>query len=845
MRYSKIISKVIATIMIASVILPYLGSITYAAEVWGFNSGTNPHSSKTIWIKENYVGDYAIWESLGTYTTTQGQDILRSYCFGKYSADGIALGYCSFRQGNQGSDRQLYSLLCNVKGVNDCTFKDVFKKGGKYYESNPNFGKDTCNEQLTPDNSDLYSPLNMLRLMQIYLVSRSGDSKTFIGGWPVHISNNANTTGTYVYEIEGARTIKTVYKVFTGKSYSESSALDKAEKGVNCTEDSICFKLLKGKITMSEGVKEFKKALKSENITLYTGNDLFTAGNMTYEEYFARCLRNEYGTTYDVDQNNITWSESLVNYFNTVPDVSMSALEKEFFYTAVFRYLQEYGIRFYSAEEGNQSEDDDICSIFTGDGSEDFPLFENGSIKNLVSGSDDVDGISSAIKSRMKKYINSNSESYALGSSNTKPRMNEIATSILEAIKDGTGASTDEEANEILSKYIIMTEDSELGKAMESIEVSAENSQTSKDVNDKNEKLLSGFNNLNKISDSYVAKFFLNLATTSGTTDNSVVNNEYNKIINILSRDHVRGNEATMEECYSMLYSMEVIRDQDANLCKTFKAKDSSQIQAVLTYCKTHLKRTYNYFTKSKTDSNLEEITFGKSTEQNPSQMYSDWCEAVTTIKAMGGKAYGRANPNSSSADNYDNFNNKYTKWKSNLKTGKTKYVKGVQHQDGFVPYGLKSDTEELKEGTENFFKDKNNSLEGKFNIKDTDTKDKKQKKILKWTINTNEVNETIRKNYWLTLTNNVLTIVGTLLFTIGVCISAFYMLDHVSGNNYEITKKVTFNRLSYTFNKKERRKILFKFFVFVGIAAMMYDGTLIRAATYLVLFAYNMFSPK
>ena len=852
LKSRKRISRAFSCIILSCVAVCLINMIALAAgaEAWGFCYGGNPYNHKLQYLKDNYVGDSMIYEHL---SDTGEQAIADGYNFtagNDYDmGNGTHIGYQSYKQRNTGSDKQLFDLFGKMKNCGGSSLKDTFDKGGKFYKANKKTGKDECYNKLNPDNAEYYSPLNILRMMQMYMVTRSGKSKGFIGGWPVQIDASYSPDN-YSYKIEGARTIKTVYKVFTGKSYDSSKALKEADGSTNCTTSSLCYKLYKGKITMNKAMSQFKKDLKSAGVLVYDGKDLITAGAMTYEEYCVRSLRKDEAVrfssaSYDTEkQENIRLGVQSCynNYTDSLNfNKTLESVKNQTFIVYVFRYLDEYGITFNSAAEAAGDATGKTKSIFSGSGDERYFIISDDGFANYNS---DSDGIGEAVLGQIKTYYKSASnKNYALGSNCDKPLMDEIALKIVNNMREAVNADTEPDGEAILEQYITYDKNSVVGKAVSKGVDDPKDAKLADSVNKTKNKATSGFDTMNKIDDCYIVQFFLNLCCVSGNSESNVVNNEYNKIISILSSNNALKNKLSLEQCYNMMYSLERIKDEGKMYNYTFFAKGNMQIGAILKYCEKNMVRVYKYFSKEKTGTNDKVIDSGKSKEKNPKQMYSDWCEAYTAVSSMGAKAYKRAHPNSTGSDATQAFILKYKNWKKNMKTGKTKYVDGVQHQDGFVPYALEKDDAKLKDTTTEYFTNSDNSLDGTGTMKNYNGK--QQKKVWKWAVDTEQVNETIKNNFWLSLTNNIITLVGVLMLCLGFTLATLYCFDHVSGNLYEVISKVSFGRLSYSFDKKVRRRTLIKFIILIFLSVLMYDGTLIQWAIWLLQVAYHSFTVK
>ena len=262
-------------------------------------------------------------------------------------------------------------------------------------------------------------------------------------------------------------------------------------------------------------------------------------------------------------------------------------------------------------------------------------------------------------------------------------------------------------------------------------------------------------------------------------------------------------------------------------------------------YCKEHLKQVKNAFYNAQYTSTNHSgntlVKFGYS--ENGRQKYSDMAEAKNTITTMGGKAYKRLHPEVEPRKQRGMFRTAYKTWKKSLKSGMTKYEEGVQHQDGFVPYALEKDKANLGEKTGAYFENDENSLTGKGTMEKYNKK--AQKKVLKWEVDTEELNETLKDNFWLTLTNGVIRAVGLLMLVTGFTLTTLYIFDHVSNDEFEVVKRVTFGRMEYSFEKKLRRKAIFRFLVMIVLSVLMADGSLIRWALYFVQLAYNALTVK
>lgn len=848
------ISKAFSCTVLSCVAACIINMIALAAgaEAWGFCYGGNPYNHKLQYLKDNYVGDSMIYEHLSD-TAEQSHGQPSSYTVGSdYDmGNGTHIGYQSYCNGDTGSDKRLFTFFGKMKNCGGSTLKDTFNKGGKFYKATKeSHNKDNCYAELKPSNSEYYSPLNILRMMQFYMVTRSGKSKGFIGGWPVQIDASNTTGATYKYNIEGARTINTVYKTFTGKSFDKSKALKEADGSTNCTESSLCYKLYKGKITMNKAMSQFKKDLKSAGVLVYDGKDLITAGAMTYEEYCVRSLRKDEAVRFSASNVDTEKEENIRlgvhtcydNYTDSLDfNKTLESVKNQTFIVYVFRYLDEYGITFNSASEAAGDATGKTKSIFSDSGDERYFIISDDGFANYNS---DSDGIGEAVLGQIKTYYKSASnKNYALGSNCDKPLMDEIALKIVNNMREAVNADTEPDGEAILEQYITYDKNSVVGKAVSKGVDDPKDAKLADSVNKTKNKATSGFDTMNKIDDCYVVQFFLNLCCVSGNSESNVVNNEYNKIISILSSNNALKNKLSLEQCYNMMYSLERIKDEGKMYNYTFFAKGNMQIGAILKYCKKNMVRVYKYFSKEKTGTNDKVIDSGKSKEKNPKQMYSDWCEAYTAVSSMGAKAYKRAHPNSTGSDATQAFILKYKNWKKNMKTGKTKYVDGVQHQDGFVPYALEKDDAKLKDTTTEYFTNSDNSLDGTGTMKNYNGK--QQKKVWKWAVDTEQVNETIKNNFWLSLTNNIITLVGVLMLCLGFTLATLYCFDHVSGDLYEVVRKVSFGRLSYSCDKKARRKTMFKFLVLIFLSVLMYDGTLVQWAIWLLQIAYHSFTVK
>lgn len=828
-------------------------------DAWGFDSGVNPYEKGAKWIKENYVTDYDIWKSiLSGYSDDPNQVYYQAGVSGNKveTVNGTVIGYPYYSDVHIFSDRKLYDGMIHLTGVGTSKFKDLFQKDGKFSEiaSERDYVYKSVaqyNKALKPSNAERYSPLNMLRILQLYCLSRDGEDKCLIGGWPVQVKIGASGGE---YEIQGARTIDLVYLSFTGKKYNKTKALEKVSDGDNCKKDSVCYKLWNGDINMNKAVKLLKEELEDRDVQVRSGSDLFTEGNYGIDGYIAKCLRKEKSI-----DSNINTGVTALPYPDVFDDefgalstrTNLGEVEKtKLFCLALFRFYEEFGIHFLTYNEGNEGEN----SIFIKDSPDSpFPVVVEGdgnwTITNLKSREDDEDPVGGLIAYtillNLHKYVDKDSNSYIFSGSSEKESLHTIAIGLLDAIYSALISYGESKPEDTLKRYIRFEEGSAIGSALEEIEVTERNTQLSQDVNEVNndrQSSLSGKNELNNISDAYVVEFFIGLATDNGNTESYAINNEYQKIMEILSRPHVQNGKPTVEECYSMSYSMTVIKDQNG-FSHTWKAQDSTQLGAIMKYCKDHMARVKKYFYKARKKANGEKDKFGL--DADGIQKNSDFVMALLGIRTMGSKAYGRAYPNVPSSSRYSKFLNEFKIWQSSLKTGLTKNDKGVQHQDGFVPYGLEYDTDELKESTPKFFKDKDNSLDGKNIVKDGEKKKNSQKKILKWGLDLDEVNSDLKENFWFGLVNTCIGVIGTLMFGIGMCVTLLYIFDHVSSNHFELTKKLTFGRLQYSFEPKVRRNTIIKFSVFCVLSVMLYQGTIVKWALYIVEVVYYGMTTK
>lgn len=888
MKFKRVARRLTAVIMLVCICTGLVGGIVYGATAtnWGFNSGVDFKKITLGNIRAWYVGDFEI---LNHFKDAD----YKSEKHGK-SYGGIKVGYRSFNPNAAGSDNNVYELFSHCQSKASKKLKDFIKEDGsgflqkKAYNSNLNTASESnVKEWLTPTNCSIYHPLNVLRMMQMYLLSRK-DNNQLIGGWPVQLSScsNSPTRGSYVIEV--ARTGKDVYKIFTGLDYirPQGNAKDPKE-GQNYDKNSIYGKLLNGSLTFDKASDELVKKLKSNNIRVYSNADLMTNGNLTYEEYLSRCLRGKLAYESKVDKNSgqavegtqkiqlkdpsvlgksveelidsdptnpdefvVVDYSKFNNFYDNLRTTKDEKRSRQFYYMAVFTYMEEYGIHFNTFNKAkadstgktktifklygdNNSKGHDLTYPVTGTGS-------NGKVVTLNLKSNNCP-IAEAIGQELKSSWKS-----VTGNKYDKRGMYDVLQDILQAAKK---AETDDDK---FDSYFIMDQTCALGQNIESIsQFSNLSDEVRSQVRDTAAKTAKGLNGLNKIDDTYVVKFFLDLCAQSGTSGNNAVDIEYMKIMNILNRKNVKQGKQTLNDCFAMMYSLENIGKCGKEYTMTFKARDSSQISSILKYTSTHMKRVWRYFREDKGNSNNEPIDSYRNPElkdnSNALQHYSDYAECSSAIKVIGAKVYRSATGyNEESA--YEEFRKAYSDWLKNQKTGKTKNVKGVQQQDGLLPYALTDNTDELKNQSKKYFSDKANSPDGKnvLSKKEYTTNDaKSQEKIWKWKIDTDEFNEMLKTNFWVQLTNGLLAIVGMLMFAAVFVFSSVYAFDVVSNGYFNVTHKITFGKWDYVDDRKENVKVFGKLCVAMYFSCVIWNGTAFKWAVTIMNIAYQALTTK
>lgn len=870
MRFKRL-KRGIAAVLAVSLLVNFVPSeLTKAVAFhWMFCSGKNPYDLKLSELKDNYVGDIAIFNRLkgengGEEEMFKMGKIALSYEVDTHVKNGTTVisTKCNIREGykrwlktDPGSDQQLYKVFKNLKASNKKFSKWIADDGPIQAAYKEAFTEGSVSSFLKPSNGELDSPMNMLRLMQFYMVTRAGKSRAFIGGWPVQINSKQDNYG---YKLEGARTIQVVYSIFTGMEYApvkklgdvinKNNPLNKAVIGENCTQDSICGHLIsdgKENWKTNKAMKEFKNQLKASGVLIYDGESLATCGSMTFEEYASRTFRKDDAAENQVNEStadtpDLSAYDSCIDTYLVASTLNakFSDYKKQLFIICLFRYLAEYGLVFNTTKDVAE-DPENRKTIFTNETP--YLIMASGTdgtdgyLNYLGDDNDSTQGVGRAVTEVLKNYIDGNV--FSSNSDGNKPLMNEIAETLIDKLRKNTRA--DVEGTAVLQQYIQFDENGVVGKAISRASDSALDASLASSINRNRNKAVSGLNTLNNIDDNYVLMFFLNLCCSSGNSDSAKINNEYAKIAGIL--DSTSKGKPTVEQCYNMLYSIERMKQEGEVYTKTYYAKGSTQIGNILDYCTEHLSQVKDaFYNKQFSDpARTKPVKFGLS--ENGRQRYSDMAEAKNTITSMGGKAYKRLHPGARNPRG--EFRSDYKTWKANLKSGMTKYVEGVQHQDGFVPYALEKDKADLGEKTGAYFKNAENSLTGKGTMEEYNKK--AQKKVLKWEVDTEELNETLKENFWLTLTNGVIRAVGLLMLVTGFTLTTLYIFDHVSNDEFEVVKRVTFGRMEYSFENKLRRKAIFRFLVMIVLSVLMADGSLIRWALYFVQLAYNALTVK
>lgn len=867
--------------MLVCICTGLVGGIVYGASLantCGYDSGFDYRFFSLKELKKWYVGDFEI------FTHLVNPDGFKSEYAGK-EYGGIKVGYRAYDvygEKNYGLDYKLYEGFNLFKGKASCKLKEFIKEdgSGKLYSKTktmPFSSKEDVKSNMVPLNCSLYHPLNVLRMLQIYSVTRS--DKKFIGGWPVQVSRSDSNS----YSIEGARSIKTVYKQFTGVDYIKPGGRGKDPlEGTNYAKGSIYDKLLKGNISFHEAYTQLLSKLKSANVTILDSEDLMQQGNLTYEEYLVVCLRGGLGVrvqssedsgfcktpvTSRKDYNkNKTDEEQFIeddkavtddSYFDNQVSSSSGKLKnydevksRQLFYRTVFRYLEEYGIHFYSYNQANPSDgsETDKKSIFTATEGDRYNHIrypqvgkKGGRVVTTNMAKKKDNPVSAAIAQELKSAY-----SEATGTKATKIRMFDIAQGIITAMKDACPEDDD------INNYFSKDPDSALGTELDELYNGSKlDNETLNKVRDTAAKTAKGVNGLNKIDDTYVVKFFLNLCTQSGASGNNAVDIEYLKIMNILSRKNVKQGKQTLNDCFAMMYSLDNIGKCGKEYTETFKARDSSQISVILKYTETNMQRVWRYFREDKGDSNNDPIESYRNPElksnKNAVQHYSDYAECSSAIKVMGAKVYRNVTGYDGEAA-YEKFRDEYSNWLKNQKTGKTKNVKGVQQQDGLLPYALTDNTDELKDQSKGYFSEKANSPDGKnvLSKKEYTTNDaKSQEKIWKWQIDTDEFNEMLKTNFWVQLTNGLLAAVGLIMFVGVFAFSSVYAFDMVSNGYYNITHKITFGKWDYVDKRKENVKVLLRLCVAMYFSYLIWSGTAFYWVVNIMNTAYQALTTK
>ena len=922
-KHKRLCSLVLSIILVTCVSVTALASSgksfleTNSEEVMGFGSGFKVKSGFQVSeLKEKYEGDGSVLSVVAECINSRSSPQHPRACDVSHTT--MIRSNNSYTYAYYPGDMSESTIYTAVTS----TAKSYFKSGKKYSQMLKN-SKGTKNPSLSCLGSGdvkRKAPLSLLRFLQVYTAYGPISGNYWIGGWPVQYTSQNG-------KLVGKRTIKKVYKAFTGVAYDTTKARKEWKVGVNVEKNSICWKLFNDKITLGEACSSLKKELDKVGIATISMSDFMaTSSHITIEEYIARQLNNEYATlaylaslkNEERQQTNDLVVKSF-DYFKLTANkqikVKVSGTAKnEYWYAgalwvaeqesgskyrpslesrvavanALIYYLEENGIHFHTPAQVNgtyvdqtgMSNKNNIAENTEGElssaaNTETKTIFKESEFWSKKPSGSSYGGYGSNIpvgyfaptkidyEKKNKIAVNTNtkvgkqflewvtgklkgSNNVCTGIGNNKIFMDDLAISFI---------------NECLSKnswkpYYCVTglEGSLLRKQLDTAN---DNKAAQEEAEKKSQtiaKNTGGLNTLNKYYDAYAVRYFLRNATSNGTFPTKEVNTYYKALENLLSTSKMANNKYTLTQVYSANFYLDKMADVDVTVRKTFRSAGSS-VTSLLEYCANNgmanIKNFYYKYKMSsdnkshiKTDAALDEKGDFLYDENNScdAQHYSDWSMAQASIRAMGVKALGKDAEGKSYSAKWSLYKSKYEDWKSKLRTGLTKSSKkGVQHQDGFLPYPNGKDNSELGEDTTEYFKDKKNNLEGKNQIKDSDSSEKKQTKILKWQEDVDELQEEMKEASWYSFLNGGLYLIGIFMFLYLFTLTTAFAVDLVSNNLFTAVKWCSFKLLRFPETKSEQKSFIIRTLMGMIISTFMYTGYIVRWFLWIILIARDI----
>lgn len=438
------------------------------------------------------------------------------------------------------------------------------------------------------------------------------------------------------------------------------------------------------------------------------------------------------------------------------------------------------------------------------------------------------------------------SKNVCTGNGNNKIFMDDLATSFI---------------NECLSKnswkQYYCTTDLQGNLLQDKLNTANSNRETLEEAEKKSQtiaKNTGGLNTLNKYYDAYAVRYFLRNATSNGTFPTKEVNTYYQALENLLSTSKMVNNKYTLTQVYSANFYLDKMADEDVLVRKTFRSAGSS-VTSLLEYCSNHgMANVKNFYFKYKASANRKSyIKTDAALDENgkflydidtacDAQHYSDWSMAEAAIRSMGVKALGKAGDGKSYSAKWNLYKNKYDEWLSKLRTGLTKSSKkGVQQQDGFLPYPNSNDNSKLGKNTTKYFKDKGNNLDGKNQIKDSDSSEEKQSKILKWQEDVDELQEAMKEASWYSLLNGGLFLIGIFMFMYLFVLTSAFVVDLVTNNIFTAVKWCSFKLLSFPETKSGQKSFVIRTLMGMVISTFVYMGYIVRWFLWIVLIASDV----
>lgn len=768
------------------------------------------------------------------------------------------------------------------------------------------------------------APLSLLRFIQVYAAYGEISGNYWIGGWPVqYASKNGN--------LVGKRTIKTVYKAFTGADYKQKKARKEWKVGYNVTEDSICWKLFNNKITLGDACSSLKTKLNKAGVaTIPMSEAKATSSHITIEEYITRQLHTKYATLGDgtnMEEKARDKTNELVvkafNYFRLTSNKQIKVkvngtdntgcwcpgalwvAEKEngnkyrpsleskvTVANALIYYLEENGIHFHTPAQVNgdyvdplaTTDPNNVAANTEGEldstaNTDTKSIFVESEFWKTKPSNSNYGGYGSntpvgyfaptkkSYKDEKEVAVNTNtnptekkgkeflewvngkltgSKNVCTGIGNKKIFMDDLAISFIEECLSKSDWKPYYSTTELKGSVL----ETQFDTANKNAEAQAEADKKSESISKK----AGGLNTLNKYYDAYAVRYFLRNATSNGTFPTKEVNTYYKALENLLSTSKMASNKYTLTQVYSMNFYLDKMADADVLVKKTFRSAGSS-VASLLEYCsKNNMENVKNFYYKYKkspdnkshvkTDAALKSdgsFLYNEEGEED-GQHYSDWSLAETAIRSMGVKALGKDAENKSYPDKWTLYKSKYDGWKGKLRSGYTKSSKkGVQQQDGFLPYPNGQDNETLGSKTIKYFKDKNNNLEGKNAIKDSDSSKNKQNKILKWQEDVDELQEAMKEASWYSLLNGGLFLIGILMFLYLFVLTSAFLVDLNTNSLFTAVRWCSFKLLSFPETKSGQRSFFMRTLMGMVISTFVYLGYIVRWFLWIILIARDV----